>query len=74
MKLRPTRRTFLAIAGTALASGKSHLLAQKQETQPDTNHYLWFTEPAAQWADALPIGNGRIGGMVYGYHKSSALR
>ncbi|MBB5057131.1 alpha-L-fucosidase 2 [Granulicella aggregans] len=69
MKLRPTRRTFLALAGTALASSKVSLLAETRETHPDTNQTLWFTEPAAQWADALPIGNGRIGGMVYGYHK-----
>lgn len=26
-----------------------------------------FTEPAKIWEEALPIGNGRLGGMVYGY-------
>jgi alpha-L-fucosidase 2 len=69
MKLRPTRRTFLALAGTVLASSKVSALAETKETHADTNQTLWFTEPAAQWADALPIGNGRIGGMVYGYRK-----
>ncbi len=28
--------------------------------------HLWYTEPAAQWTDALPIGNGRMGAMVFG--------
>jgi len=27
---------------------------------------LWYTEPARQWEEALPIGNGRLGGMVFG--------
>lgn len=27
---------------------------------------LWFTEPAADWNEALPIGNGRLGAMVSG--------
>ncbi|HEX7056663.1 MAG TPA: glycoside hydrolase family 95 protein [Bacilli bacterium] len=27
---------------------------------------LWYEQPAAKWEEALPIGNGRIGGMVFG--------
>jgi alpha-L-fucosidase 2 len=27
---------------------------------------LWYTQPAAQWVEALPIGNGRCGAMVFG--------
>ncbi len=27
---------------------------------------LWYDTPARQWTDALPIGNGRIGAMVFG--------
>jgi alpha-L-fucosidase 2 len=27
---------------------------------------LWYTKPAATWVEALPVGNGRIGGMVFG--------
>ncbi len=27
---------------------------------------LWFDKPAAQWEAALPLGNGRLGVMVYG--------
>jgi alpha-L-fucosidase 2 len=27
---------------------------------------LSFTRPADQWYDALPLGNGSIGAMVYG--------
>lgn len=27
---------------------------------------LWYKEPAATWEDALPLGNGHIGAMVFG--------
>jgi alpha-L-fucosidase 2 len=27
---------------------------------------LWYDEPAASWDHALPVGNGRLGGMVFG--------
>ncbi|HEY1717558.1 MAG TPA: glycoside hydrolase N-terminal domain-containing protein [Verrucomicrobiae bacterium] len=27
---------------------------------------LWFAQPAEKWTDALPIGNGRIGAMIFG--------
>jgi alpha-L-fucosidase 2 len=26
----------------------------------------WFADPATQWCDAFPVGNGRLGAMVYG--------
>jgi alpha-L-fucosidase 2 len=27
---------------------------------------LWYKQPARTWEEALPIGNGRLGGMVFG--------
>lgn len=27
---------------------------------------LWYTSPAKQWTEALPVGNGRLGAMVFG--------
>ncbi|MBP1767514.1 MAG: Alpha-L-fucosidase [Candidatus Aminicenantes bacterium] len=27
---------------------------------------LWYKHPAAKWTDALPVGNGRLGAMVFG--------
>ncbi|HEY0611730.1 MAG TPA: glycoside hydrolase N-terminal domain-containing protein, partial [Chitinophaga sp.] len=33
---------------------------------PDSLLKLWYTLPAAQWTAALPLGNGRIGAMVFG--------
>ncbi|MBO4891936.1 MAG: glycoside hydrolase family 95 protein [Prevotella sp.] len=30
------------------------------------NHRLWYDKPAMTWTQALPVGNGVIGGMVFG--------
>ena len=27
---------------------------------------LWYRQPASCWSEALPLGNGRIGAMIYG--------
>ena len=27
---------------------------------------LWYKTPANEWMEALPVGNGRLGGMVHG--------
>jgi alpha-L-fucosidase 2 len=27
---------------------------------------LWYRQPASEWNEALPVGNGRLGGMVFG--------
>jgi alpha-L-fucosidase 2 len=34
---------------------------------------IWFREPAQQWCDALPVGNGRLGGMLYGGLRSERI-
>ncbi len=35
-------------------------------TQADANLTLWYQTPAKQWINALPVGNGRLGAMVFG--------
>ena len=27
---------------------------------------LFYTSPAVDWSEALPVGNGRLGAMIYG--------
>ena len=29
-------------------------------------HKLWYSKPASQWLEALPVGNSHLGAMVYG--------
>ena len=35
---------------------------------------LWYDQPAGQWLEALPVGNGRIGCMVFGGVESERLQ
>ncbi len=35
-------------------------------TQASSDLRLWYTRPAIRWVEALPIGNGRLGAMVFG--------
>lgn len=32
----------------------------------NTSSLLWYNAPAAKWEEALPVGNGRLGAMVFG--------
>ncbi len=38
------------------------------------NAILYYNTPALEWTDALPIGNGRIGGMIYGNTDCECLK
>ncbi len=35
---------------------------------------LWFQQPAANWNEALPVGNGRLGAMVFGGVETERLQ
>jgi len=37
-----------------------------QAAPPTGQLTLWYRQPAREWVEALPIGNGRLGGMVFG--------
>jgi alpha-L-fucosidase 2 len=55
MKLR---LNLLLCALIAYFSAISHCFAQQNQ--------LWYNKPAVKWTDALPIGNGRLGAMIFG--------
>jgi hypothetical protein len=53
----------------APAASQAQKLAQRQEQPQDADpsaQRLWYKRPADEWAQALPIGNGRLGAMLYG--------
>ena len=62
-----TRRSLLvsASAAAALLSVSTQGLSEFATDEAD-DLSLWYTSPASQWVDALPIGNGRLGAMVFG--------
>lgn len=42
------------------------LMAFSLETIAQSGLRLFYDEPAEEWTEALPVGNGRLGAMVYG--------
>ncbi len=48
--------------------------AGPEESAPaNADTLLWYERPAARWVDALPIGNGRLGAMVWGGAREERL-
>lgn len=42
------------------------ILATACAPKEETDLKLWYDEPAQKWVEALPVGNGRLGAMVFG--------
>ena len=49
------------IIGAMIAAG-----SVSQAPAKDNSNILWYTNPAREWEEALPLGNGRLGAMVWG--------
>lgn len=61
-----TRRDFLMSAGlgtTGILFDRKH---QQYINAFNPGLRLWYRNPAPDWNEALPLGNGRIGAMVFG--------
>jgi alpha-L-fucosidase 2 len=67
--LRLTRRDLLvALLGAGLLAQGPSLTGREQGSGaiPESPLALWYTQPAREWVEALPVGNGRLGAMVFG--------
>src|SRR6478672_7460239 len=47
-------------------------LIEKKDFDPST--LLWYQSPASAWEEALPVGNGRIGAMVFGKYGEERIQ
>ena len=55
-------KNYLLTAALSLA-----FLAGKAQSLPSQNHNLmWYDQPAVLWTEALPLGDGRLGAMMFG--------
>ncbi|HVK26683.1 MAG TPA: glycoside hydrolase N-terminal domain-containing protein [Actinokineospora sp.] len=79
MRSRTELRTLAAVAaaGMLVAAGVAVLptAATAQQVAAADANTLWYDEPANSWESrALPIGNGAMGGMVFGGVASEQLQ
>jgi alpha-L-fucosidase 2 len=80
MKVSTSRRGFVQTLATLLSGlpilSKARILsaASKPGDSAARNDLsLWYRQPADQWTEALPLGNGRLGAMVFGGIKSEQI-
>ncbi|HVJ00163.1 MAG TPA: glycoside hydrolase family 95 protein [Sphingomonas sp.] len=57
---------MLGAGGLAMAAAMPPLAAASADELRRRSNVLWYTSPANEWVEALPVGNGRLGGMVFG--------
>jgi alpha-L-fucosidase 2 len=57
MKTKPTPLFFILFLICSIAISANETSAQLK---------LWYNKPAQKWTEALPIGNGRLGAMIFG--------
>ena len=81
MNLKTTRRSFIAMLTSAFALMQLKHPAFAEKAPPVTTPLkpvandvlISFEQAAPEWADALPVGNGRLGGMVFGGVKQERI-
>lgn len=49
-----------------LAAGLAFIVLAGLAAAADAPDRLWYRRPAGKWTEALPVGNGRMGAMVFG--------
>jgi alpha-L-fucosidase 2 len=59
-------RLAAVIVGGCLGIAGTHAQAVSLDKADSLGPALFYRQPAKEWVEALPIGNGRLGGMVFG--------
>jgi alpha-L-fucosidase 2 len=68
--MKPGIFLFSTALFSFIFSNTAPLLCQDHSTDLK----IWFTKPAENWNDALPVGNGRLGAMVFGGIENERLQ
>ena len=64
------RRLWVPLA-LRLATGT--VLCAPADSAPRPEMLLWYRQPAAKWLEAMPLGNGLMGAMVFGGIQSERI-
>ena len=68
VKLKAARHVFTLLLSLVLSATVVH-------AQNNTALKLWYNKPSGNvWENALPIGNGRLGAMIYGNVENETIQ
>ena len=56
----------VALLGVLILGLNIIAIGQSTVSKSTDNNLMWYTTPASHWLEALPLGNGTLGAMVYG--------
>ena len=62
------------MSAAALTLATAAIPAAAAPGKKGNSHILWYDKPATMWTEALPIGNSRLGAMVYGTPAADRLQ
>jgi alpha-L-fucosidase 2 len=68
----------LAVAGVGVGRAQAGVAKPVAASTGDAGAFaplkLWYPRPATQWVEALPLGNGRLGAMVWGGARNERIQ
>ena len=67
-----TKQTGLCVLLFAVATGVWANAVERDDYW--SRQKLWYRQPAKKWTEALPVGNGRLGAMVFGDTKTERIQ
>jgi len=77
----PMMKKVMLICAVYLSMRGSMALSQSEDVSEhidkqtlNTGAVLWYDRPATAWEEALPVGNGRLGAMVFGKHGEERIQ
>ncbi len=65
-------KKFVSLIPTVGGKLTRAFTARKQA--PEGDWVLWYSTPASKWTEALPVGNGRLGAMVFGAPRDERIQ
>jgi alpha-L-fucosidase 2 len=64
--IRTTTLATSALGFSPVANWSSVAAEENSSSEASNSVRLWYDRPAVNWNEALPLGNGRLGAMVFG--------
>jgi len=65
---------FCLIMSGCVTEPVSRADPNRLDTEDWTGLKLWYQQPAKEWTEALPVGNGRLGAMIFGGTENERLQ